>query len=105
MSSLGTIQPSDILQLQRTIGNQTVGWLLANRNRIANDQESANGHLQQAAREGTSTPASKLPHVDEIQKSFGHHDVNVKAHLEIVSCQLMPMMNAPKFTRKNMVES
>ncbi|MFZ5476455.1 MAG: DUF4157 domain-containing protein, partial [Myxococcota bacterium] len=40
------------------------------------------GVVHAAAAHGTEAPAQELPHLDQIQASFGHHDVSkVKAHV------------------------
>lgn len=44
--------------------------------------ESSHQHVQAAAARGVRSPGGRLPHIDQIQRSFGHHDVSgIEAHV------------------------
>ncbi|MBZ0234162.1 MAG: DUF4157 domain-containing protein [Deltaproteobacteria bacterium] len=44
--------------------------------------ESASRRVQVAAAQGVRSPGGPLPHIDRIQRSFGHHDVSgIQAHV------------------------
>lgn len=82
-------QNNAILSLQRTIGNQGVQQLLqaeveepkAGADAAASPRTADEMH--RIAREGTAGSAGPLPHLDQIQRSFGpQHDLGgVKAHV------------------------
>ncbi len=55
-----------------------------------------------AAARGLDTPASSLPHLDTIQRSFGHHDVtHVQAHVGGAAAQASAAMGATAYASGN----
>ena len=55
--------------------------------------------IWQAAEDGLRTPSTSLPFLDQIQESFGRHDVsNVGAHLGDEATRSAALMNARAFT-------
>lgn len=85
------------LRLQRTIGNQAVLRMLRSQEqdfcragigaRASRSEQQAKrnvsqaDHMREVATKGVAGPATSLPHLDAIQRSFGNHDVSgVEAH-------------------------
>ena len=55
-----------------------------------------------AAARGLEAPASPLPHLDQIQKSFGHHDVShVQAHVGGAAAEASTAMGASAYATGN----
>jgi len=85
------------LRLQRTFGNQAVLRMLRSQEqdtrragigaRASRSQQQAKrnvsqaDHMREVATKGVAGPATSLPHLDAIQRSFGNHDVSgVEVH-------------------------
>lgn len=62
----------DLLALQRTIGNRALVQLLAEVQEQASDAST----VHNIAAAGVQGSGSKLPHYNQIQAAFGHHDVS-----------------------------
>jgi Domain of unknown function (DUF4157) len=91
----------DLLQLQRTVGNRAVAQLLATvvQRRIAAQEDVPDEAIRDAAQHGLQTPAGGLPFADQIQKSFGRHDVShVRAHQGETATASAQAMNALAYT-------
>jgi hypothetical protein len=71
--------PAWAAQAQATHGNAYVQMMIKEQLQAKGELEG--GEVQELAAEGVSGPGSSLPHQDEIQSSFEHHDISdVKAH-------------------------
>lgn len=81
------------LQLQRTLGNGELQRRLAGPAR-----EDVAAH-HRTARRGITGPAAPLPYLDQIQRSFGRHDVSgVAAHLDMGAAAAAEGLGAEAFT-------
>src|SRR5262249_12088964 len=91
----------DLLQLQRTVGNRAVAQLLAaavQRHRAAHEDVS-DATIRDAAQLGVHSPAGALPFAEQVQKSFGRHDVrHIKAHQGETAAASAQAMNALAYT-------
>ena len=101
-SGRGSLGAADVLALQGTGGNQAVMRLLQAR-RIGGEAESA-AQVHQAAKVGIGGQSGALPHLQTIQKAFGHHDVTgVVAHTGAQAMAGAQAMGAVAFTMGNHV--
>jgi hypothetical protein len=93
------LAPRDVLQLQRAVGNQAISKLLAEKRSHDKGSDLPAKTIQKAAAEGVRTPGSKLPYRDQIQRSFGHHDISrVQAHIGSKATESANSMNALAYT-------
>lgn len=78
----GLESPVHIVQrLQRSMGNQAALRLMRSQRAQAEPAIQRGNFTRETARRGIAGAAGPLPHLDAIQRSFGHHDVSgVKAH-------------------------
>ncbi len=66
---------------------------------LARAEDVSTEGVRRAAQEGLQTPASKLPYAEQIQKSFGHHDVSqVQAHMGSKATASTMAMHASAYT-------
>jgi hypothetical protein len=71
------------------VGKRTLTEQLDPVQRRASSEAPAPGDVQTAAAHGTSGSSGALPHLDPIQRAFGHHDVShVKAHTDSAACEV-----------------
>ncbi|APR88471.1 Flagellar hook-length control protein FliK [Minicystis rosea] len=72
----------NLLLQQRVLGNRVVQRLLGGAGGAPRGDNLPASHIRRAAAEGLRTPVVPLPHVDQIQRAFGRHDIShVQAHV------------------------
>ncbi|MDC0707150.1 DUF4157 domain-containing protein [Stigmatella sp. ncwal1] len=115
----GALTPRDVLELQRTLGNQAVSQLLANRSGGETRGEGAPTQLKvsvgrssalpppavrQLAAQGTAGVGSAFPHREAIQRAFGRHDISgIQAHTGTTAAATARGMGAMAFATGNHV--
>jgi hypothetical protein len=88
-------RPYPVMMIQRMLGNAAVARL-AGASGAAQDSAE---HVHAAAKLGTSGASGPMPHLEEIQASFGRHDLSgVKAHTDSAAAQGSRAMSAEAFT-------
>jgi A nuclease family of the HNH/ENDO VII superfamily with conserved AHH/Domain of unknown function (DUF4157) len=108
-------KPSEVLAMHPILGNRIVMRLMAARRAISGSgagplkeesvqrrmeglRDPSDQEIHSAAAEGVRTPATRLPYLDRIQASFGHHSVrHVKAHLGTEAAQASQAISALAF--------
>jgi hypothetical protein len=107
------LRPSaDLLALQRIIADRPagaaksgpVGAIQAKQVQAREGLDADSASVHEAAQQGTRGAGGPLPYLEQIQKSFGHHDVTgVTAHSDAQAREGAQRMGAEAFTLANHV--
>jgi len=106
-----TVAPTGLLALPRAIGNRAVRTLLDRRSHQHDAPQvqlacaahhgapDRDAQVHAAAAAGISGPGGPLPHLEQIQRAFGDHDVtHVRAHVDGAAAQASRAIGAMAFT-------
>jgi hypothetical protein len=92
------LSPAWIAQAQATYGNAYVQKLI--KEQLQAKGEAKGPSVQQVATKGVSDPGAKLSHHEEIQSSFGDHDISdVKAHTGSDASQAAEAIGAEAYAK------
>ena len=96
----GVESPVHLVQrLQRSMGNHAVLRFMRAQRDQAEPAIQRGNFTRETARRGIAGVAGPLPHLDAIQRSFGHHDVSgVKAHTGAEAARANRELNSVGYT-------
>lgn len=93
-----TADPTRLPLYTQAWGNQPPPWLQLS----VSQQEEDTLAFKQAAQAGTQTPSTPLPFTEQIQQSFGHHDIShIQAHMGSEATASTNAMQALAYTTGN----
>src|SRR5262249_8201278 len=104
--------PADLLALQRIVADRPAGAaksgpveaIQAKQTQAREGLDADSASVHEAAQQGTRGTGGAPPYLEQIQKSFGHHDVTgVTAHSDAQAREGAQRMGAEAFTSANHV--